>query len=367
MILRICFLASLIGFIFLGVKLSLNPSRDVSSIEEDTEYTPKKFKRNGKLKDVNRTPASSASSGSENRRIQPNERSISYTPAGDEASPDPVETSPGSAGAVSETLPSERAPKSRVADSGSRTKSGPSPEAKKTNPSNTMSFFGQPVSRSSSGGSTDNDGNDDDEDEIGGGSGGSNSGTTDDPVPQLVTKTPKMFWQTTELPGVHAFSSTDFGRASHWAGFINFRSTDVTASGMNMSCEDMAEGDHSAMVPLPAILMAPTDVSAVASGTDLEIELLPGDLDYGPNFVNTFLSNEVSVPFAYRCETRRMVLEDFPYFDSAPMVKAGDLTGGLTHLGFFEESSDVFRGPAGSSGETAGTQTLETGLLPVFH
>lgn len=372
MIFRILSLALGIGLLYLGLQVAWNSrtSKENASIEEDSS----KRSRIRKSNPPERFPASlrreiSDSSSAEGSTIN---RSANFetSPLEDnfESAPnEKMSSSPGTiagnsspvAPRIPEAVESKDAPKRSEKNSDS-SPAGP--------PSQTFAY--QPPAQLTSSGS-DSDSNDLTNPDLPPSSGG--GFVEDSPVPELSTLTAKTFWQTTELPGTHAFTSPDFGSLGHFAGVMNFRSNNVTSSGLDMSCDELVDGDHSAMVPLPGYLMSDTDVSGEAPNSRASFPLFTGDFDYGPNYVVSYVRNESVVPFAYRCETRMMVLQDFPFFDPNPMVRIPtdgtnpDFVGGFTHLGFFETSTEMNRGPAGSSSSLSGTQELETGILPVFH
>lgn len=200
-----------------------------------------------------------------------------------------------------------------------------------------------------------------------------NNYTINNTYPNLVAGSPKTFFQTTELSGETFITSTDFGKASYYAGQINFRSTDPTAAGLNYSCTEIAENDHLSLSPIPITTLSLFDISGLLPTNEIIIPFREDKLDYGINFLSSYIKNNSYVVPLYSCSTTQIVLEDFNYFESTmAQASAGDnnvreFEGQFSSFGFFEEDVQVFRGPAGeSTNEKSGTY-LESGLLSVFY
>ncbi len=125
--------------------------------------------------------------------------------------------------------------------------------------------------------------------------------------------------------------------------------------------------------PMPLDILSLFDVSTASASTQVEIPLRPDLLSYGENFVTSFIKNNDFEAPLYSCSTSVITLEDFPYFqiDNA-QAELGDnsvreFEGQFTAYGFFEEDSNVYRGPAGVSSETKTTSSLKSGMLGIFY
>lgn len=200
-----------------------------------------------------------------------------------------------------------------------------------------------------------------------------NNYTVNSTFPNLNVGNPKTFFQTTELSGESFVTSTDFGKANHFAGQINFKSQDPTATGLNYSCQEIAENDHLTLLPIPSTTLSLFNVSALLPSNEIKIPFREDKIDYGINFLSSFIKNNSYVVPLYSCSTSQIVLEDFAYFESTmAQASTGDnnvreFEGQFSTFGFFEEDAQVFRGPAGeSTNEKSGTY-LESGLLSVFY
>ncbi len=89
-------------------------------------------------------------------------------------------------------------------------------------------------------------------------------------------------------------------------------------------------------------------------------------LSYGPNFIASYVKNaEYNTPYS-TCSTNKVVLEDFSYFQELPSHQSSDFAGGFTHIGFFEPTASVYRGPAGFSSGEISSQELKVGLFGIF-
>lgn len=200
-----------------------------------------------------------------------------------------------------------------------------------------------------------------------------NNYTINNSYPHLVTGGHRSYYQTTELAGETFLTSNDFGKPEHYAGQINFKSNDPTALGLNYSCEEIAESDHLTLSPLPSSTLNLFNISALLPSHEIKIPFREDKLDYGINYLSSYLKNNSYVVPIYSCSTTKVTLEDFNYFEtSMTQASAGDnnvreFEGQFTSFGFFEEDTVVFRGPAGeSTNEKSGT-SLESGFLSIFY
>lgn len=200
-----------------------------------------------------------------------------------------------------------------------------------------------------------------------------NNYTINSTYPNLVVGSPKTYFQTTELSGETFITSSDFGKANYYGGQINFKTTDPTPSGLNYTCTEIAENDHLSLSPLPSTTLSLFDVSGLLPTNEIKIPFREDKLDYGVNFLSSYIKNNSYVVPLYSCSTTQIILEDFNYFESTmAQASVGDnnvreFEGQFSSFGFFEEDAQVFRGPAGeSTNEKSGTY-LESGLFSVFY
>jgi hypothetical protein len=199
-----------------------------------------------------------------------------------------------------------------------------------------------------------------------------NNYTINSTFPNLQVGNTLTYYQTTQLSGTSYISSNDFGKTGFGIGQVNLKTHDPSVTAENLSCEEIITN----YVALPAPTAVPTlsyfDVSGFSTSQQVEIPLRLDELDYGENFVTSYISNTNYVTPIYSCATTKITLNDFEYFESE--LAFGDngtntvreFTGGFSTYGFFEPETTVFRGPAGESNSTQGTQKLENGLFGIF-
>jgi hypothetical protein len=200
-----------------------------------------------------------------------------------------------------------------------------------------------------------------------------NNYTVNSTFPNLTVGMPQTFYQTTELEGTTFIASTDFGKADYSAGQINFKSNDPGASGLGYDCQEIVEDDHSSLTPMPISTLFNFDVSLASPSSQIQIPFREDKIDYGINYITSYIKNNNYVAPLYSCSTGTITLEDFDYFeaDDAQSV-AGDnnlreFEGQFQSYGFFEADAQVFRGPAGISSEELNGTYLKSGLFSVFY
>lgn len=197
--------------------------------------------------------------------------------------------------------------------------------------------------------------------------------TVDNTLPDLQVSHPVIQYQTTELVGVDHITSSDFGLMDHELGQINLTTNDPGPSGLNKNCEEVINSYVTFPAPSKVILTT-SDVSGLTPSSQVNIPLRLVDLNYGDNFIFSFLANYSYAAPLYSCSTTKVKLFDFEYFQAevAHGVPGTDTVrefeGGLSPYGFFEaDPTQVYRGPAGSSAEDNGGQRLESGLFSIFY
>lgn len=185
----------------------------------------------------------------------------------------------------------------------------------------------------------------------------------------------KKFYQTTELMGLMSITSDDFQKNGYSVGVINMKSHDPGTDGLNLTCQQIIEDDHSSLTPdVPAFLLPDTDISGMASSSQLDVDLDTSNLIYGENYLTSYMKNVVYSSSVYSCVTSKITLRDFEYFQYTPTnyiagsLAIGEFAGGFTHLGFFEPVTEIIhRGPAGVGTHEVDTQELRFGLFSVFY
>lgn len=192
-------------------------------------------------------------------------------------------------------------------------------------------------------------------------------------LPDLQVAHTKKYFQTTELEGVMNLSSIDFGNSLLSAGVINLNYNDPGPTGLNWTCMDIINEHSTLSSPATNYVMADTNATSFTPTSQVNVYLRTTNLSYGDNFLTSYLKNGSFVDPIVACSTTKIVLEDFPYFESLPYHGVAgtndvrEFSGGFTHLGFFEPEATVYRGPAGSDSETVSSQELETNIFGVFY
>jgi hypothetical protein len=192
-------------------------------------------------------------------------------------------------------------------------------------------------------------------------------------VPNLQVIHPQIYYQTTQLNGKSLITSSEFGKIGFSLGQVNLKNHDPSPSAENLSCEQIVENYVSLLNPNPLATLLTYDVSLDNPLLQIEIPLRPDHLDYGDNFITSFITNKNFAAPIYACSTTKIVLEDFEFFQSE--LTFGDVgdndvrefTAGLSSYGFFEDENTVFRGPAGESTEDNSGQKLQSELFGIFY
>lgn len=194
-------------------------------------------------------------------------------------------------------------------------------------------------------------------------------------LPDLQVGTPIIQYQTTELsnPGKSFVTSNDFGKSGFGIGQINLKTHDPSASAENLSCEQIVSNYVALPSPTPLPIISLLDVSSDSPATQIQIPLRADQLDYGDNFITSYIENSNYVTPIYSCSTTKVVLSDFDYFGTdiafgeAGTNSVREFSAGLSSYGFFEPEATVFRGPAGESADTQTGEKLESGLFSIFY
>jgi hypothetical protein len=183
----------------------------------------------------------------------------------------------------------------------------------------------------------------------------------------------KIFYQTTELDGTSFISSQDFGKPNFSVGQINLKSHDPGPVGLNYNCDDIIANYVNLPLPTPITVLPLFDVSLISVNSQVQIPLRIDQMDYGDNFITSYIENNNFVAPLYSCSTTMVNLDDFEYFQSD--ASQGDIgsnsvrefEGEFASYGFFEADAVVYRGPAGVNTEEKTGQNLKSGMFGMFY
>lgn len=205
--------------------------------------------------------------------------------------------------------------------------------------------------------------------------------TFDTTLPNLVVTHSQIYYQTTQMYApsfvnnanfINSYTyihSTDFGKPHFGIGQINLKTHDPAAE--NLGCEQIVSAYSSLLAPAPVTNLSFLDVSLNLPSEQLEIPLLQNNIDYGDNYITTYIENRtyVDVGSLYSCHNAVINLKDFDYFQadqlafSPPDVNSvREFTGAFSPYGFFEDPTTL----GGSSGLNTKDQTgqkLEYGMF----
>lgn len=195
-------------------------------------------------------------------------------------------------------------------------------------------------------------------------------------LPHLDVTHVQTWYQTTELGGTSAIASNDFGLPGFGAGQINMKHNNPGASGMNLACDEIVTNYVTYPAPAPLSILDLFDTSGIANTDQIDVPLVLADLEYGDNFITSYMKNANHAAPLYSCSTTKIRLEDFDYFqaDSSHGDEGTntvrEFAGGFTAYGFFEpELADPMlpRSPAGVSTEETSGERLESGIFSIFY
>lgn len=192
-------------------------------------------------------------------------------------------------------------------------------------------------------------------------------------LPNLTVGHTKTYYQTTELIGTSFISSTDFGKLNYYVGQVNLKSHDPGPSGLNYNCSDIIANYVSLPLPTPIPVLSLFDVSFAPVSSQVEVPLVLSHLDYGDNYITSYIENNTNATSLYSCSTTKIHLDDFDYFQSGiSQSEPGnnsirEFEGAFQPYGFFEEESSVSRGIAGFSTNEAAGENLKSGLFGMFY
>lgn len=179
----------------------------------------------------------------------------------------------------------------------------------------------------------------------------------------------RTWYQTTELlDGSYQLETDRFGTANNFVGALNLFTNDPGPAGLATTCADL-QNDYLTYTPAPVEVLAPTDASAIVFGSTLDIFLRPIDLDYGENFIVTYVDDQTPGLESFSCSTTKLTLRDFPYFTS--QVSHGELgtnqgrifEASFESYGHFETAGTVLTQSSGAATSSTGQRFLSSGLF----
>lgn len=187
-------------------------------------------------------------------------------------------------------------------------------------------------------------------------------------LPDLYVETPVSWMQTTEAPISANINSLSFGGNNFSLAQISYLSHDVSPTGDDLKCDELATQMQSYLSPTPVYTLAPFDISHLISSQQLEVPVTPAHLSYGVNYLATYLANlNGSIP-TYACSVSQVTLMDFSLFDYAAVTSIdNELTGGFTPFGFYGDPTSLVRAPAGESSFSHPDQKIETSFLSIVY
>lgn len=186
-------------------------------------------------------------------------------------------------------------------------------------------------------------------------------------IPDLYVETPVTWMQTTEAPINSNIISLNFGKNDFSLAQISYFSHDIGPDGDHLSCEEVATEMSSYTSPSPLHTLSLLSVSGLSTSQQVEVPLSPASLEYGTNYIATYMVNTSRAIPTYACSISEITLMDFPFFDSSAISDSGEFVGGFTPFGFYEENFDFPRAPAGQSSSGDTDQKIETAFLTVIY
>lgn len=186
-------------------------------------------------------------------------------------------------------------------------------------------------------------------------------------IPDLYVETSITWMQTTEAPINSNIISLNFGKDHHSLAQISYRSHNIGATGDNLDCEETANEMTNYVSPSPLYTLNPLSILGLHTSQQIEVPLSAASLDYGTNYIATYIVNSSKVIPTYACSISEVTLMDFPFFDSSGISSGPELIGGFTPFGFYEENFDFPRSPAGQSSSSDASQKIETAFLSVIY
>lgn len=187
-------------------------------------------------------------------------------------------------------------------------------------------------------------------------------------LPHLNVDHKRTTYQTTELAGMSFLTSNDFSKTGYSIGQINLKSHDPGPSGLNLNCAEIMDEYSSFTSPLVSMTLTLYSMLGILPSQQIEVPLNLNQLEYGSNYITTYVVNQVYSSPMYSCSTTNVVLNDFEFYqtDSFHREIGGsgqqEFTGGFQSYGVFSPDEGM-RAPASVSGEA----DLEVGMVEIFY
>jgi hypothetical protein len=191
-------------------------------------------------------------------------------------------------------------------------------------------------------------------------------------VPHLVVDHARRYWQTGQLSAAMSFVSNNFGSPNLEAGILNLMTHDPSPTGLNMTCQQIVQNYTTLTSPAPLVVLPGMGVDSLSPSVQLDAWLTSTQLNYGDNYITSYLKNSNYGSESFACSTTKLVVKDFEFFtaEAPAMVDAasldGSLIGGFSTYGHFEEDAVLNRTPAGLMINNRQDQELHTGLVGIF-
>lgn len=193
--------------------------------------------------------------------------------------------------------------------------------------------------------------------------------------PDLSQDLIKVFYQTTELPGLVSLRSQDFGKSDHSVKLVNTFSHNPNIFNSSTRCQDLANSPASLSSPTPIVVMSDYSVDNLTPSQRIDIPLGISHLRYGVNHLSSIIKRSSSPDEILSCQTESFTLADFDYHNlisPAQMTISGsdyeEFVGSFNSFNFFEPETTVGRSIAGSSEDAQNNDwVLESGMISIFY
>lgn len=191
--------------------------------------------------------------------------------------------------------------------------------------------------------------------------------------PNLTVTYDKTYYQSTELDAITVAHSTNFGSSDFSMHQLNLKSHNPGLAGLDYDCDEIMTNYSSLTTPSVIEVLLDFDIAGLSAASQVEIPLALSQMDYGDNYITTFVVNNNFVAPLRSCATTRVILEDFEYFQAdvshgeSGTNSVREFEGGFLTYGFFEDDADVYRGPAGESVSSNATESLQSGMFGMFY
>ncbi len=191
----------------------------------------------------------------------------------------------------------------------------------------------------------------------------------DNTYPHLYVTHPKVVYQTTQLAGSSLLASNDFSKVGYFMGQVNLKSHNPNPDGLDLDCDEIMDQYAGFSNPMTSMILTLYDMMGLTPSSELEVPLNLTELDYGENYITSYVVNQNYHAPLYSCSTTMVTLSDFDLFQTeSAHWSVGDtgmqeFSGRVMAIGVYEDGSDSFRAPASVADEA----DLKTGLFEVVY